>query len=113
MNKKEIRSFLARQYIRFLLAVNILSLVNFILIALMASDKLKSLFNIDTTFTFLLFFIPSTFITVWLVGYILDKYARFQEAINKETTDRIPQIVEMQKQLEEIKNMLKGNKEVK
>lgn len=79
-------NFIARQKLRFDLGQSWLTVLNFTLIVVAASDKLALVVHLQTR-TFVLLLVPAAIASVWLLGYLLDK-ARFWHAYQAEQNER-------------------------
>ncbi|MGB9719648.1 MAG: hypothetical protein ACPL06_03600 [Candidatus Anstonellales archaeon] len=103
---REIRDFVAEQWWRFLIGIQILTLVNFVLLVITASDKLKSFFGIQYTAELVLLFIPLALLGIWLTGFVLERYIRFPQAQERAATSRSPTWNRNFKMLEKIEKRL-------
>lgn len=75
--------FFAQKY-RFDLGMQFMAFINFALLIVASSDKLKIWTGIDDTRTLILLAVPGAFVLVWLLGFILDvlvKYQYMQETV--------------------------------
>jgi hypothetical protein len=104
------RQFFLRQKFRFDLGYQFLALINFTLLLIAASDKLRYYTNIPRTWILILVFVPFCFFLVWVVGYYLDRRIRYSEGYNLESMKRNPVWAEHKAQLDRIEALLK-NKE--
>ncbi|MEM4389299.1 MAG: hypothetical protein QXG98_01410 [Candidatus Micrarchaeia archaeon] len=99
---RRIRNFLAEQWWRFLIGISFLTLINFILLVLTASDKLKALTGVRFTAEVVLLLVPLAIIAVWLWGLILEKYIKFPQQQEREAWKRSPIWQETHRKLDEI-----------
>lgn len=103
----KIRKQFFKQKYRFDLAVTYIALLNFALLAVTASDKVMPLFGIKNTSTFVLMFIPLSFVMVWIFGYFMDTYVKSQRMTELEVLQRSPSWKKVYDDLDEIKKLLK------
>lgn len=82
--------FLLGQKYRFDMGHQFLVIVNFALLIITASDKLRYYTNIPRTWLLLVIMIPSGFLGVWLFGCFLDKVVKYQQAYTLESVKRDP-----------------------
>ncbi len=80
--------FLSQKY-RFDMGHQFLVIMNFTLLVITASDKLRYYTDIPRTWMLLLIAVPAGFGGVWLFGYLLDK-ARYSQAYILEAGKRNP-----------------------
>lgn len=91
--KKELsrwKWFLFRQKYRFDLGHQFLAVMNFTLLLIAASDKLRYYTNIPRTWVLVLIAVPAGFMGVWLFGFFLDRIVRYGQAYNIEASKRNP-----------------------
>ena len=79
-------NFIARQKLRFDLGSTWGYVVNLALLVSTASDKLALMVHLKTR-TFVLLLVPLVLLSVWLIGYVLDK-AKFWHAYQAEQNER-------------------------
>ena len=103
---REIRDFVAEQWWRFLIGIQLLTLVNFVLLVIAASDKLKSFFGIQYTAELVLLFVPLAFLAIWLTGLVLERYIKFPQAQERAAISRSPTWHRNFKMLENIEKRL-------
>ncbi|MEM2948565.1 MAG: hypothetical protein QXG02_03480 [Candidatus Anstonellales archaeon] len=103
---REIRDFFAEQWWRFLIGIQVLTLVNFILLVITASDKLKSFFGIQYTTELLLIFVPLALLCIWLAGLVLERYIKFPQAQERAAISRSPAWQRNFKMLENLEKRL-------
>lgn len=83
------------------IGISFLTLLNFALLVVTASDKLRNIIPVGTwTLVFLL--VPAAFVCVISFGWFLDKVVNYQSSYYKIQTDRVPQTIEM---LERVRNI--------
>jgi hypothetical protein len=82
-----LRGFLWRQKFRFELGYRFLVILNFALLVLAASDKIRKVVDVSTT-TLVLVMIPMAFLGMWAFGYIMDRFVRAQQMDERELLDR-------------------------
>ncbi len=105
--------FFLNQKYRFDLGYQFLALLNFTLLVIAASDKLRYYTNIERTWALLLVIVPMGFVGMWFFGFFLDKVVRYGEAYNLEAVKRNPlwgeqkqMLMNIQSDLELIKKSL-------
>ena len=87
---KKARDFAAEQWWRFLLGLQMLTLVNFTLLVITASDKLKVVIPVEYTSELVFIMVPLGLIGAWFVGMILEKYIKFPQAQERAAKKRSP-----------------------
>jgi hypothetical protein len=75
--------FLLNQKYRFDLGHQFLVFLNFTLLVIAASDKLRYYTNIPRTWMLVAAAVPFGFVSVWLFGLFLDKVVRYSETYNQ------------------------------
>lgn len=103
------KQFFFRQKFRFDLGYQFLAIINFTLLVIAASDKLRYYTNIPRTWILVLVFVPFCFFLVWMFGYILDRLVQYTQGYNLEAMKRNPVWNEQKAQLDRIENILKNN----
>ena len=86
---KKVREWFFKQKYRFDIGLQFMVFLNFTLLVVTASDKLKQIIPIDTRYL-LVILVPSAFIGMWLFGYILDKFVKSQHFAESEYYERSP-----------------------
>lgn len=84
------RRFLLNQKYRFDMGYQFLALLNFTLLLITASDKLRYYTNIPRTWILLVVAVPIGFMGVWLFGLFLDKVVRYSQGYMLEASKRNP-----------------------
>lgn len=79
--------FFAQKY-RFDLGLQFLVFLNFALLILTASDKLKALLGLEHISEVVIVMIPLGFVGAWAFGYFLDKIAHSPQTSERETLKR-------------------------
>ena len=102
MLARKARDFAAEQWWRFLLGLQMLTLVNFVLLVITASDKLKIVIPIDYTSELVLLLVPVALVGAWFVGMILERYVKFPQAQERAAKKRSPTWNENFSKLDEI-----------
>lgn len=102
------RDFFFAQKYRFDLGIQFLVFVNFALLVVTASDKLKQTFGIPHTSDLLLVAIPLAFVGVWLVGYVLDRFVKSPQTYEREYLRRSPAWKNLFKELQVVRSELKA-----
>ncbi len=101
----KIRNFFIEQKFRFDQGIQFLAILNFVLLIIATSDKLKNVFPFRIN-QLLLLLVPLMFICVWLFGFILDKFIKFPQASELSRVKRSPTYQETQEKLDKIINLL-------
>ena len=87
---KKARDFAAEQWWRFLLGLQMLTLVNFALLVITASDKLKIVIPVEYTSELVFIMVPLGLLGAWFVGMVLEKYIKFPQAQERAAKKRSP-----------------------
>jgi len=82
--------FLFSQKYRFDLGYQFLAFLNFTLLVITASDKLRYYTNLPRTWMLVLAAVPAAFLGVWMFGLFLDRVVRYGQAYNIEANKRNP-----------------------
>jgi len=90
MVMRRARDFAAEQWWRFLLGIQMLTLVNFTLLVITASDKLKIVIPVEYTSELVFILVPLGLLGAWLVGTVLEKYIKFPQAQERASIKRSP-----------------------
>lgn len=98
------RSILEQKY-RFDLGRQFLVYVNFALLIIAASDKIKLVIDLKTT-ELLLILVPLSFIATYILGYVLDKFVKFPQASQMVEAKRSPYTLMTQEKLDKILEIL-------
>src|ERR1041384_8105794 len=99
--------FFFNQKYRFDLGYQFLALLNFVLLVITASDKLRYYTNIPRTWILVAMAVPTGFTGVWIFGFFLDRVVRYGQAYNLEATKRNPMWDIQKAQLDRIESELK------
>jgi len=83
------KHFMVKQKFRLDMGFQLWPLLNFTLLIVAASDKILRITGIASTTLLVLVAVPVAFITVWSVGYCLDKM-RYMQGYIKEQGTRNP-----------------------
>lgn len=105
--KGRIANFLFAQKFRFDLGRDFMGVINFGLLLVAASDKLKSWFGIDKTSTFVVLAVAGGFFCVWLWGFFMDRVMRYNENYSNAQHKRNPHALENYERLKRIEALLK------
>jgi len=100
------KRFLFHQKYRFDLGHQSLAMMNFALLIIAASDKLRYYTNIPRTWILLVVAVPLGFIVVWLVGLFLDKVVRYSQAYSLVAVKRNPIWTDHLAQMERVEKKL-------
>jgi len=98
---KNLRRSILEQKYRFDLGRQFLVYVNFALLIIAASDKIKLVINLSTT-ELLMVLVPLSFIATYLLGYVLDKFVKFPQASQMVEAKRSPYTLMTQEKLDKI-----------
>jgi len=79
--------FFAQKY-RFDLGQSFLTIVNFTLLIITASDKLMVFFGVPRLYSLVLALVPIGFLGVWLFGLFMDKVVRAGQMAERQTVRR-------------------------
>lgn len=90
MIAKKARDFAAEQWWRFLLGLQMLTLVNFVLLVITSSDKLKTVIPVTYTSELVLAMVPVALAGAWFVGLVLERYIKFPQAQERAAKKRSP-----------------------
>jgi hypothetical protein len=109
----EWREFFFAQKYRFDLGQSFLVVVNFTLLIITASDKLKIFFGIGRLGSLLILIVPLGFLGVWLFGYFMDKVVRAAQMAERQSMKRSEvwgkhhaQMDRIEKEIAELKELL-------
>jgi hypothetical protein len=100
--------FFFNQKYRFDLGYQFLALINFILLVITASDKLRYYTNISRTWVLVICAVPFGFAGVWIFGYFLDRVVKYGQAYNLEAVKRNPMWDIQKAQLDRIEAEIKA-----
>ena len=98
---KSMRKSVLEQKYRFDLGRQFLVYVNFALLIIAASDKIKLVIDVSTT-ELLIILVPLCFVATYLLGYILDKFVKFPQASQMVEAKRSPYTMMTQEKLDKI-----------
>lgn len=107
------REFFFAQKYRFDLGQSFLTVVNFTLLIITASDKLMIFFGVPRLYTLVVALVPIGFVGVWLFGLFMDKVVRAAQMAERQTVRRSEvwtkhneQMDRMERDLQEIRRQL-------
>lgn len=103
---RKARDFAAEQWWRFLLGLQMLTLVNFVLLVITSSDKLKVVIPLEYTAELVLLLVPLALIGAWFVGFVLERYIKFPQAQERAAKKRSPTWNENFEKLDKISEKL-------
>jgi hypothetical protein len=106
------REFFFAQKYRFDLGQSFLVIVNFTLLIITASDKLRIFFGIPRLASLLIVIVPLGFIGVWIFGYFMDKVVRAAQMSERQSMKRSEVWSEHNAQMDRIERALKEVKEI-
>ena len=104
----KLRDALVRWKFRFDWGMTFLVFLNFTLLVITASDKLRLVLNVDTG-KMLVILIPASFVGTCLFGYVLDVWLKFPHNTAKEVESRSPTFKLMLEKLDRIEKKLEKN----
>lgn len=78
------------QKYRFDLGYQFMAIMNFVLLLITASEKIKSKIGISRTWLFVVLSVVCGLGCVWLFGYFLDKVIRYSQSYSMELVSRNP-----------------------
>lgn len=93
---------------QFDLGMQFMVFVNFTLLIMTASDKLKIYIPLSTT-KLVMIFVPLIFFCMWLFGFFLDKIVKSQHYQESESLARSPAWKKLFKRLDDIENKINEN----
>jgi uncharacterized membrane protein YdjX (TVP38/TMEM64 family) len=103
---EKIRKWLVEQYFRIMISLSFISFLNFILLIIASSDKLKTFLPFDTI-TILILIVPTTILVTWFIGYVLDIKVKYMQEMMQTQTDRHPPLLEILERVKRIEEKLK------
>ncbi|MFQ6137166.1 MAG: hypothetical protein ACE5PM_08310 [Candidatus Hydrothermarchaeales archaeon] len=106
-NLIRLREFLIEQQYRFDFGKQFFAYVNFALLLIVASDKLKAIFPFRIR-DMLVIFIPLAFVGTWIFGYFLDKVLKLPARRIYMSEKRSPTWTLTQEKLDRIIALLEG-----
>ena len=106
------REFFFAQKYRFDLGQSFLVIVNFTLLIITASDKLRIFFGIPRLASLLIVIVPLGFIGVWIFGYFMDKVVRAAQMSERQSMKRSEVWADHNAQMDRIERALKEVKEM-
>ena len=101
-----LRNFVIRQKTRFDLGIQFLTFVNFTLLVMTASDKIKLWIPVPTKYL-VITFVPLAFIRVLLFGVFLEKFVKFPQQVDRVKSGLSPSYQKTQEKLDKILELLK------
>ncbi len=111
--KDEVRKELSRwkwfffsQKYRFDLGHQFLAMLNFALLIIAASDKLRYYTGVQRAWVLVAAAVPLGFLGMWLVGFFLDRVVKYGQASNLEAVKRNPVWEEQRASLRRIEEQL-------
>lgn len=112
---RENSTFFSRQKFRFDMATQILIVINYILLAITASDNvqmlLTNIFGVEIgIYWIILGLIVLAIIGVWAIGLYMDVKAKYWESIVTEQNIRNPHVMRMIENTEITRQILEGKK---
>jgi hypothetical protein len=93
------------QYYRILISLSFITFLNFVLLVIASSDKLKTFLPFDTA-TIVLITVPTVTIITWFLGYLLDTKIRYMQQMTKTQIDRHPPMLEILDRVKRIEKEL-------
>lgn len=108
----KLRDFFFRQKYRFDLGLQFLVFLNFALLVVTASDKLRQYFGLKASES-LLILLPAAFVATWLFGFFLDKVVKSPQAQERQSLERSHAWKRLYRKLDSIEEKLKNIKREK
>lgn len=105
----KIRNWLVETKFRMDISISFLTILNFTLLVITASDKLRNVIPLGT-WALVLVLVPSAFIFIIFLGWFLDKVVNYQATYYKAQTERVPQMTELLERVKNIEKTLQGGK---
>ena len=105
----KIRDWYVEIKFRIDISISFLTILNFTLLVITASDKLRNIIPLGT-WALVLVLVPSAFIFIIFLGWFLDKVVNYQATYYKAQTDRVPQMTELLERVQNIEKILQGGK---
>lgn len=106
---KKIRNLFFKQKYRFDLGMQFMVFLNFTLLVMTASDKIKLFIPLPTKYLVLIL-VPTAFIIMWSFGYILDKFVKSQHHQENESISRSPAWRKLFTRLDELEKKIDNQK---
>ncbi len=105
---QRLRDFAVEQKIRFDWGSQFIAYLNFVLLIIVASDKIRGLFPFHVgTDVLLVAGIPFAFLLTWLLGYFLDVVVKFPQQQMRTVENRSPAMQEIIERLDRIERQRK------
>lgn len=102
-----VRNWSVEQTYRYFLGISFMTLINFILLAITASESVKGLLPFEVNLSVIvLFLVPSSLFGVWFFGLILEKYIKYPQRQEQEIIKRSPNWEEVHSKLNRIEEKL-------
>lgn len=105
----KLREFFFKQKYRFDLGLQFLVFINFALLIITASDKIRTILNLKTT-ELILILLPLAFIGTWLFGYFLDRVVKSPQAQERQSIGRSEAWNKLYRRLDEIERKIDKRK---
>lgn len=80
--------YIFKQKYRFDIGLTFLTFLNFTLLVITASEKLKSIFGIERISELIIILVPLAFFGVWFLGYFMDRFVHFHARTEQEYSKR-------------------------
>ncbi len=98
---RKLRDLFVEQQYRFQQGIQFLTFINFALLVITASDKIKSVIPLRIS-ELVLISIPLAFVGVWVFGFFLDRVVKFPQQMSRTQTKRVPAWIETHEKLDDI-----------
>lgn len=109
-NLSKLRDFLVEQHFRLLIGIQLLTIINFVLLVVAASDKIQTIIPL-AAYYLLIIMVPAALIGVWLFGLFMDKVIKYPTTFYKTQTNRNPQIMEVLNIVKKIEKKIEEEKQ--
>lgn len=106
----KVRDVISELHFQFICGMQFMSLINFALLIVTASDKLQSIFNIPSA-TLIAIAIPLGFAGIWLLGFVLDVLLKYSTKQMETSEKRSPAFRQLNNKLDELIRRLPSPKE--
>lgn len=108
----ETRNWMVGQLYRYFLGISFLTIVNFVLLTITASEKVKHLLPFELNMSVIVFLlVPLAFVGVWVFGFFMERYVKYPQNQEKEMLKRSPNWSNVHRKLDEITERIKKMEE--
>jgi len=106
-----LKKFMIEQKFRFDLGQSMMVIVNFTLLVITASDNIRKMVPVESTYTLLAILIPCAFLGMWTIGFTLDKWSYYHQ-MRSQQGKRDPYLTEILEKIRSIEGKLDDSKKV-